>query len=389
MKTNNLIKKLIFCKYKFSIDRKSDILIYTGWENVEIFKKTLGNYNLTFLHRKSYEINIVYLLIAIYYKILKKEKLAVSYFRAVIFFVKPKLFLTAYDNEELVYLIKNHFSIKTACIQISHHNDYMDMWGTFTRKRNLRVDHMFVYGNNYKKRFSSVIKSKFHNIGSFRNNSISKRNNKKKKENSISYISQFRDGWKYTGSFKEHGTYIPELIILKFLEQYCIKKNFTLKINLFSSPNLPGRRGKWYKEKTEINFFDKLKLKCKYKYIVPKDALGSYNNLICDNSQVVVTCDSNLGYELLCRDIKVVFLSIRDWDPNAKSGNFGWPGKYPKTGFFWTNINSNKIFERVINRVIKINSNFWKKKIKKYFSNIIIYDEKNKILKKELKKAIQ
>ena len=381
--------KLINCKYYFKIDKKSDILVYSSKENKEIITKLLRNYKVVYFDRKVFEVNIFYLLISLVLKILKNEKLSTSYFRTIIYFVKPRLILSAYDNQKVFYLFKKYFNVKTAFIQISHHNDSFDIFGTIKKNKDYEVDHMFVYGKNYEKEFAKYIKGKFYRIGSFRNNSILQLSHNKKKENSVSFISQYRKYSKESSIepiLKKNLNY--QKYILRFLDNYCLKKGLTLKIHLYSCPNDPGRRKKWYEEKSEVNFIESLKLKCKFKYVVPQTVFGSYNNLIADNAKAIVCNDSNLAYELLSRKKKVIFFSIKKWNKKSKSGKFGWPGRYPETGFFWTNKYSEKIFEKIINQVIEVNDSLWKKKIKKYFSEIIIYDKNNKIFREKIKKII-
>ena len=397
----NLFKKLIQCKYKFCIDKKSDILIFSGWENVEILKKELKGYSAVFIHRKNYETNIFYLIIAIFLQFICKEQLKFSYIRAHIYFVKPKIILSTYEMDEMSFLFKKLFNTKTAIIQINRQNSFIGFAGelmsgkiknNFSRKKNLpyEVDHMFVYGKDYEKRYSRFVKTKFHKIGAFRNNTNLKLNNRNKLGNSIEYISQYRSGFNYKKGFKGRQSYFTDITVIRFLEKYCIKKNLLLNINLFSSHNLPGRRGRWYKNKEEINFFKNLNLQCKHKYIFPIGSQGSYNNLISSNSKVIVTVDSNLGYEMLARGKKTVFFSLRDWDPNEKSCSFGWPHKYPKIGFFWANrFFSEKEYEKILNRVMKISNSAWEKKIKRYVKPLIVFDRGNKIFKKKLKEIIR
>lgn len=382
----NFFSKVVNCRYKFSIDKKSDILLFTGWENKELFLKELKEYSIVFVHRKSYEVNIFYLAIAFFLKFIFNEKLKISYIRAHTFFVKPKIILTTYDTEEMVFSFKKYFNIKTFIIQLNHQNAYQGWWGK--SKAKYEVDEIFVYGEDYKKLFQKYLKANYNIIGAFRNNSFLMKNSKKKKEKSISYISQYRKGYSFGGTLKTKNSYIVDIMILKFLEKYCLKRKLILKINLFSSPNLPGRRGLWYKNKNEINFFKSLKLKCKHKYITPKGVMGSYKNLILSNCKTIVAADSNITYEMFVRGKKCVFFSIRDWDHKAKSGNFGWPGKYPNAGFCWNNKYSEKNFEKTLNRVISMSNQTWEKLSKKYLRKIIVHDNGNKIFKKKIRDAI-
>ena len=115
-------------------------------------------------------------------------------------------------------------------------------------KKNNHVDHMFVYGKNIQNELKKYINGKFYFIGSFRNNSISKPNNKiSKDKSSIIFISQFRVQ-------NSNTTPIPDGKILKLLDEYCLKKEIKLKIMCFCSPHIKRGRGK-ENFKEEINYY--------------------------------------------------------------------------------------------------------------------------------------
>ena len=116
----SFISKVVKCRYKFRIDKKSDILLFTGWENKELFKKELKKYSIVFVHRKSYEVNIFYLVVAFFLKFIFNEKLKISYIRAHTYFVKPKIILSTYDTEEMCFFFKKYFKIKTFLVQLNH-----------------------------------------------------------------------------------------------------------------------------------------------------------------------------------------------------------------------------------------------------------------------------
>ena len=93
-----------------------------------------------------------------------------------------------------------------------------------------------------------------------------------------------------------------------------------------------------------------------------------------------------MGYEAISRNKKVAVFSSRKLKTNSnKKELFGWPNKFKRKGFFYTDsINENEIF-RVMKNVTFCKNLVWKKKIS-FANNIIAIDKNNKKLFDILKK---
>ena len=376
---------LIFkIKFSFKIGQQVDLLIWTGWENKEIFNNIFRKLNFSYIERPTDVLNLTYFTIALILKFIKGGNLFINYFRVAIYFTKPKFLLTTYDNYPIFYKFKKYFNVKTGFVQNGHRFPYKDYLYDNDRKIKINkksnfVDHMFVYGKNIQKELENHIHGNFHTIGSFRNNFASRSKQRLSKNNkSIVFISQFRP-------HNPQKAPIPDGKILKSIDKYCKKKNLNLKIMCFSSPFIKGRAKKNFQ--SELNYYKNLRLKNNYKILIRNNFYDSYRILSKEN--LIITENSALGYEMLAIGKKVIFFSIRNDDFSPKGANrFAWPLKSGKSGPFWLNYYSPQIFFNKIEQIRSMSKLRWIGMHKKYIRNIISFDYKNKILVKIIKKEI-
>ena len=84
---------------------------------------------------------------------------------------------------------------------------------------------------------------------------------------------------------------------------------------------------------------------------------------IIDESNIIITINSTLGYEALTRGKKVIFFNIL---PNSKTSNFtkfGWPLDLDDEGLFWTKKFDDKSVFEIIDRVKKMPLEDWRREI--------------------------
>jgi len=271
---------------------------------------------------------------------------------------------------------------KIAIIQTGYPAYKYDVFESlFDNKKIYYIDFKFLLGKIHGELFNKFVEGKNIIIGSFKNNFVSKSiDNKIYKQNEIAYISQFR-------LVKEK---LPEIKIIKFLDNYCSKKKFTLNIYLAGSPYIYGRAKYLYNP--EMSFYTRLLKKTKVNFKYRKKDLDNYINLKREN--LIINIDSTLGYEMLALNKKVLFFSIRDFQKNyfgyckKNSHNFGWPENFQKNGPFWTNELNTQKFRRLIETNIKLNIKEWKQKNSNTIKKIITHDFKNQLLLNEVKKIL-
>ena len=381
MKITQFLKKI---KISFKILRKTDLLIFSGWENDTILNKIFNKYKFYYIRRLDSEINVPCLIIATYLKIKNKCSINENYFRAAIILSRPKLLITTYDNYTYFYKFKNSLNIQTAFLQTSYNKPYKDYLSKEFKKnginKNYFVDHMFVWGKSIKKELKKYIQGKFYTSGSFRNNSFP--NNYKKKTKvitSITFISQYR-------KIKSISQPVPSGKTVKCLDDYCLKNKILLKILLYGTPHVKGRACQNYND--ELNFYNNLNLKCDYKILVRSHVYESYKILI--KQDLIITNDSSLGQEMLARGKKVVFFGLRHkiFHPMRGTHMFGWPSKFSNKGPFWLDYYAPSELFKIISRISKMKNSKWNQLIKQYQKKLIIYDYKNKYLIKKLSSII-
>ncbi len=355
-----ILKKIITTKLVFLKPSKKKILIYD--RPGERF------YNL-FFSKKDYEIlDVRYESINIYVFFLTIIKFGIknfknNYKKCFIDIVSPKIVFTCIDNNPAFYKLK---MLNKKPYYVSFQNGMRDdrfakKCRAYYKKNNekLKCDHIFVFGENEKKRFSQFIQSKIHALGNTVNNSFYKKRKIINKVNSILYVSIFKVHQKHLNEDKK---------IFNILINYCKKK----KIKLSFASKLGADK--------EI-FFRKNLTKGNWTYLPRVSPAKTYGNL--HRHQMIVFNISTLGFEALAKGIKCVALGeVFPIYSNYK--------KYPKSGAFWTNSRKQYDVEKTINRVINFSGKKWDRIAKKYSSEIMRYDQGNyktkKILQTLLKK---
>ena len=106
---------------------------------------------------------------------------------------------------------------------------------------------------------------------------------------------------------------------------------------------------------------------------------------IIDESKLIISTDSTLGYEAASRGNKVCFFSVRGNKKRLNSSNFGWPIKKRLVGKFWSNKVTSSEIKRVVNFLNKKNTT---KIIQKEMRDILFYDPNNNRLRKFLNHKI-
>lgn len=301
-----------------------------------------------------------------------KEK----YFLTICKIYNPKLIITNFDNEIFFYNLNFITGVKTCMIQNGYRAYNQDIFSEFENKNreNFHVNYKFLFGPSIGELYNKYVPGKNIYIGSFKNNFIESRNINRDIK-TIAYISQFRVG-------KE---YLPDLDVISFLNKFCNERNLQLNIYLFGSKNIFGKAKKIFKD--EILFYEKY-TKCKKNLFFRESSLDNYRSLI--NENLIVNIDSTLGYEMLSRKKKVIFLSFRDSNKKywgycpKKSHNFGWPTQYSDTGLFWSNIYKEDVFKEILSSTLNLDSASWEEKINTFVRNIINFDFQNEKLKQLL-----
>lgn len=357
--------------FKFPVEKKILFLVSNNTYFTHLKKK---NKSYSFL--KINHLNFFIILRLIFLKKLTKSFI-LNYYIEYLKFTKCKIFVTNYDNNLIFWKIKKFIpDLKVAIIQNGLRLKKYDIFEGIKKNKLNNVDYFFTFNKEISNLFSKFVKAKFISIGSVENNYTKINKNKNNGRRSILFISEFLET-KNNIFFEENkidknSWYKPEKIILPFLQKFCNEKKIILKI-------LPRTN-----ENAELDFFSNIIKRDKFIYL-NKNLVNSYKEI--DNANICVFISSTLGYEALARNKKVAAFSIRKL--RLESSKFGWPNKFKTTGKFWTNETNLRIFDKIMNYLLKTNDKDWKKYSIGFKKKIMFFDEKNLKFNQMLKNTIK
>lgn len=163
---------------------------------------------------------------------------------------------------------------------------------------------------------------------------------------------------------------------LRIVDSFCAKKGVDLIVV-----------SKSLREQTEIDR-DHVMQSEKRLY---KNVLGRDANIVAGNSYVtagesrLIICDqSALGYELLGRGCKVIFLSFISHFLHQPSYHFGWPLTLPDQGPFWSSVPDPVYIEEMLKTVWHMSQDEWDETTLPYKDQLMVYDKGNSILHGQL-----
>jgi|TARA_B110000881_G_C18528759_1_gene491798 surface carbohydrate biosynthesis protein len=366
---------LALLKIKFNLKKiqKTPVVIYDENTFSEI-RDILEIKKYYILETRFKSINLRVLITSlIFYKLKWRPK---HYLYTYLSELSPSHIITSQDNDIKFWNIKNYLkNVKTIFIQNGWRDNFSDSFSQLELKDNnlFNVDKMFVFNEMYAKEYKKYISGDTHVIGSFLNNHfrISRNLNEE-----IIFISSFTHHPHTSVKYRMTIDYqLPTKIILPLLLRISREKKIKLKVLGRSWGRMSGSSA----VEAEKNFFREFDNEIIF---IPrgKERHETYKSI--DDSKLVVTMDSTLGYESFAREKRVAFLTIRSQNFENKSFNFAWPYKSDDKGPFWTNSYDENYIRKIIDYLLNISEQEWKNEKKKYLDIIMPYDEDNKIFKK-------
>ena len=345
---------VIKAKWIFTKPKKNKVLIYDS-QSEQYSKYLFKKKDCEFLDVRYESFNIYVLILAL--KSLKFNKIIENYKKIYIELVDPKIVYTSVDNNPAFYKLKDIVKgpiyitdqIGMSKVEDSYKQDLF--FGNLKNYKKInnkmpKVDHMFLFGENDKKKMSKLINGKIHLLGNTKNNHFIIRNKKaSRKINSILFISSAY----YEAALKQ------DKIIFKHLCRFCEKRKIKI--------SFAGRQTKNHPEKGE-NFYRNYFEKGNWTFLPRISTNKTYNNL--NKQQMIVFAHSTLGFQAIAKGIKCAV--FYECFPEK-----GASGKFPKKGPFWTNSNNYQDFEKLLNKIIKYPNKKWLKISKKYSEKILRY----------------
>ena len=296
-----------------------------------------------------------------YWKKKSTESISLIYTSHYIRMSKASIAVTLIDNEvNFSKLSKICPQIRTIFFQ-NGVRDEVYSFSNFIPDPANHTDLMLVFNKATGRKYLNYMTGKAVAIGSVRNNSVPV----KTKTSSIRtrrillFISQWRPNWDETYITFER-FYEAEKIILLFLSKWCELNNYRLAICGASRSDA----------QSEKSFFSSI-IFTEFEFY-PNSQLRSY--LYVDDSDLIVSIDSSMGYESLARGNKNAIFSIRSellgWDDYK----FGWPGSYESNGPFWTNHADEQQFKRILDYLSSASDAEWLQILNEYAADLISYD---------------
>ena len=159
-----------------------------------------------------------------------------------------------------------------------------------------------------------------------------------------------------------------EIKLVPLLVDYCEKYNIILEICAFSTTN-SNKEFLFYKSLIKDEFKS-------WRFFPRRNIQTTYNML--DEATAVAFIDSTLGYEALSRKRPTASFSIRgEIFDNFDGCKFGRPTIYKETGPFWCNYLNTSNLNNILDFVLNVSDEGWKKTKNKYVDELITYDEGN------------
>lgn len=371
-----------FFKKKITIKKLSKV-------DLLVFRDRFKELNFSGIKSAVYpdnEINLWYLLKSLFFGICKNKNFRSLYFFYIIKDFSPKLAIGSDMDLKIFKIIKIFPNIKSICYEgsytfdrdkvlkqtITTGNSYNDSIEYIQNKKKIinkySPNYYFVYDQRSKKILKEVHNSNFFVHGSVRNNEIKQQ--KKNIKFDIMLISNYRplNAKANAVDYKMQKKFNSFLLkIAKIINSYCLLKNKKLAIALTSTRKDKEIHRSFLDQ--ELNFFKDIKFS-------HFPAMSSYNlSDICDIS---VSTSSELGYHLLAKKQKVLFIN------NNKK--FIWHFFKKKEDAFFYQGEEKKMIKKKIDKILAIDERNYCKMLDAY--DIVEFDSNNAKLKKFIKKKL-
>ena len=376
IKIYNIILRLFSATWTVFIPKTTDILLYDNINSEHIIPLISKKFKYRILHTRYEKINFYILLKSLDIFFSDKIKFKGFYENYLIKFIKarnPRVIITFIDNNFFFFSLKKEFpDICFICIQNGLSAKIINKKNFLKQKK---IDFFFCFSEIYANFYKKNIAKRTHVIGSLKCNQS--KINALKNKNKLIFISSFNDlkkNYKFLNrQISPQIVYKPEFKLLPIIYNYCVKEKIDFSI-LLKSDKIQERSFyiKILEDQLKLNNYEYLKFCQKNKNKT------SYEKI--KNFDTVISIDSTLGIEAINFNVKSIFFNVRGKFFSNKTFEFGWPKKFKKQGFCWTN----QLSEKKINNILKKNLNLtlkeWKlKAMKNNFDKLMFYDYKNRI----------
>jgi len=282
---------------------------------------------------------------------------------------RPRILLTFIDNNSKFYeLAYTHPGVKTIIVQNGWRNNIRTVFSDSFDIKKYHVDYMFMFGKSIGSFYATKIDGKVISAGSFKSNKVEITSWPKNKV--VLFLSQIssyptseimfilNDGERIS----EEIFYAAEIELLPLLHKWCAINDYKLQICARSD------------SVGEEEFYQDLLKGDNWEYVRRNNFCSSYQ--LVDRSEIVVAIDSTLGLESLGRGNKTAFFDFRSRSIDGWP-SFWWPNIQDPSGLFWSNLNSYKEVDRVLQFLLSTDEKVWQDLIAPYCYELMSFDEGN------------
>lgn len=371
-----ILKALVLLKFSIKRPQKSKIVIFDriGSELIEkYFKQVKLSYHIVDTRLESLNLFVILKLI------LARKPLTFKNY--IILYLKTldcSTVISGIDNNLLFLTLKKFLKGKRfICIQQGWRSPkFFD--NKLKNLQNAELDLMFTFNKKFSDIFSKFIKSKFIEIGSFKNNLTLKK--KSSSSNSIGFVSEISIGSRKNLMnlsnyiVKSEDFYSADIRLIQIISNYCTLNKINFKII--------GR----YDYQWEKKFYKNILKNTDYTFIPNYKDRDVYK--ICDNTNLVVGTFSTLLLENLARGNKTLVFNTKIKPVNDLNFNIFFPNNIDKEGDFWTDsVDKNKVNE-YLEKYYIMEKNVWNSVLEHNKDLIIKFDTENSIFKKNLSEFV-
>jgi len=367
-----ILKALFLLQFSIKRPQKSKLVIFdkSGSELIEkYFKEIKLSYHIIDTRLESFNLYILLKLI------LAREPL--TFRNYIILYLKTldcSTIISGIENNLLFLTLKKFLKEKRfICVQQAWRNSKF-FENKLKNLQNAELDVMFTFNKKFSDTFSQFIKSKFIEIGSFKNNHTLK--TKSSNSNSIGFVSEISIGSKKkflnlsNYKVKSEDFYSTDIKLIQIISNYCTLNKINFKII-----------GK-YDYKWEKKFYENILKDTDFTFIPNYKDRDVYK--ICDNMDLLIGTFSTLLLENLSRGNKTLVFNTKIKPVNDLNFHIFFPNNIDRDGDFWTDsIDKNKVNE-YLEKYYFMEKNLWNSILENNKNLIIKFNPGNNIFKKSL-----
>lgn len=369
---------------------KRHSLVYFGISGLNLLRNYISESDAVVFQSPRVEINIWIALRALTYG----RPSQATYYRSFLAWTKPTWVVTREDNSEIFYLTKRYLP---TCRALSIQNGRRDSF-SFSQKADFfsslasisgsgpTIDVVATMGPPWSHYFHKALNTntvRIREIGSVKNNATAISEGIGKGIERVLVVSSYPNigshqnfddfatttfGFWSGVEFTYAETFRIEAVLARMASEYAQRHSLRFAVL--------GKRPEW--QPSEKRYFAQALGSELFEHIPLRTEASSYEAV--RGTDLIVTSDSSLGYELFARGLRVAFVCGRMMEagkPEVSDCDFGYPAIINKKGPFWTNSTDPMEFERVVSFAHQATETEWRRESLEIRDRVIIYDPEN------------